>query len=156
MRLDRLCAILLLATGPAAGSLAATEPPAIVVRPAAPPAPEAVAALRQWHGRWALALQPVLAAWRGAGRDLERWHRRGSAPGCRALLERLDVLDPAAFTPAPEYSLTRDADALLDRLGRGARACLVGRYFEASYELGEARGVYLGLVRRVGRYGLEP
>lgn len=155
MRPSTLVPTLLIACGLAAGAAAAEEP-TILVRPADPPAAPEVAAMRHWHGRWALALHPVLAAWQAAGRDLERWYYRGNAPGCRALARTLASVEPADLTPAPEYGLTRDVGALLDRLEQGAEACVAGRYFEASYELGEARGAYLGLVRRLRRYGLEP
>lgn len=156
----RPCA-LTLAAGLAAGRLcslplAAAETPAILIQPAAPPSPERLVAMRRWHDRYRTALTPALAAWSGAGRDLERWYYRGSAPGCQALARTLAAVDAGSLLPAPEYGLSRDLDALLEGLARGAAACLVGRYFEASYELGEARGVYLGLVRRLGRYGLEP
>jgi len=155
MRLPTLLLALALAAAPAPRAAGAEEP-AISVRPADPPAPERVAALRAWQLRLTPTLAPVLGAWQGAGRDLERWYYRGSAPGCRALARALAALDPGPLVPAPEVGLSRDVDALLVRLARGAEACLVGRFFEASYELGEARGAYLGLVRRLERYGLEP
>jgi hypothetical protein len=115
-----------------------------------------LAALRHWQGGLTATLGPVLGAWGRALRDLERWYYRDSFPGCRALARTLATVDPADLQPAPEIGLARDANALLAHLRSGASACLAGRFFESSYELGEARLAYLGLVHRLGRYGLAP
>ncbi len=152
-----------LAAAAAAGTAPAASPenpppetPAILVLPADPPSPAELATVRRWHAEVHPALQLLLAAWHGAGRDLERWHWRRSAPGCRQLERALAEHRGAALRPVPQYRLARELGAWLERLERGAQACLADRYFEASYELGEARSEYLRLVRTLARFELAP
>jgi hypothetical protein len=101
-------------------------------------------------------LGEVLAGWAGARRDLDRWPRRGTAPGCRALARAVPGFDAGRLQPAPDAQLGAALAETVWRLGEGAESCIADRYFDAAFQLEEATRAYLRLARGLRRYGLEP
>ncbi|MEZ5330657.1 MAG: hypothetical protein R2991_01090 [Thermoanaerobaculia bacterium] len=152
MRRSLTCMILALLALPAAADSGGT----IVIRPSDGPSPERRAAVRRWIGGAEAELEDVVAAWARARRDLERWPRRGTAPGCGALARAVPRVDAGRIQPAPDLRLGSDLAETVWRLGEGAESCLTDRYFDASYHLEEAMKAWLRLARGLRRYGIEP
>lgn len=128
----------------------------IVIRPSDGPSPERRAAVRRWISGATAELEDVMPAWARARRDLARWPRRGTAPGCRALARAVPRVEAARIQPAPDLRLGADLAEAVWRLGEGAESCLADRYFDASFHLDEAMKAWLRLARGLRRYGIEP
>lgn len=128
----------------------------IVIRPSEGPSPERRAAVRRWRDGTRAQLEEVLAGWAGARRDLDRWPRRGAAPGCRALARAVPRVELPSLQPAPDAQLAAALAETLFRLGEGADSCLADRYFDAAFHFEEATKAYLRLARGLRRYGLAP
>lgn len=151
-----LPSVLLLTLLSALPAGAAAGPGAIVIRPSDGPSAERRAAVRRWLAGAGAEVEGVLAGWARARRDLERWPRRGRAPGCRALAREVAQVDPARIQPAPDVRLGAALAETVWRLGEGAESCLADRYFDAAFHLAEATKAYLRLARGLRRYGIEP
>jgi hypothetical protein len=131
-------------------------PGTIVIRPSEGPSPERQAAVRGWIERVRPEIDAVLAGWAGARRDLGRWPRRGTAPGCRALARAVPAVDMERFEPIPDARLAAALAEAVWRLGEGAQSCVADRYFDAAFHFEEALKAYLQLARGLKRYGVEP
>ena len=128
----------------------------ILIRPSEGPPPQRRAAVRGWLDGARGELTELMAGWAGARRDLDRWPRRGTAPGCRALARAVPGFDAERLRPAPDARLGAALAETVWRLGEGAESCLADRYFDAAFHFEEATRAYLRLARSLRRYGLEP
>ena len=128
----------------------------ILIRPSEGPSPQRQAAVRGWLDGARAELTELMAGWAGARRDLDRWPRRGTVPGCRALARAVPGFDAERLRPAPDARLGAALAETVWRLGEGAESCLADRYFDAAFHLEEATKAYLRLARGLRRYGLEP